>query len=144
MACKERGMLFSIFTFLLKGKICETKNGLYRYGKAFKEMGLTVFTGDGGFYHWMELPKGLNADEFNKRLFKKGAAILKGSDCDMGRPHAKGDMPSAKSMGDPDYVTPYTRMFRFSFGPLLPETFESDIKLFREVYEAYKKDGGVY
>jgi len=115
-----------------------------RYGKAFKEMGLTVFTGDGGFYHWMELPKGLNADEFNKRLFKKGAAILKGSDCDMGRPHAKGDMPSAKSMGDPDYVTPYTRMFRFSFGPLLPETFESDIKLFREVYEAYKKDAGVY
>ena len=135
-------MLF-IFTFLFKGKICETKNGLYRYGKAFKEMGLTVFTGDGGFYHWMELPKGLNADEFNKRLFKKGAAILKGSDCDMGRPHAKGDMPSAKSMGDPDYVTPYTRMFRFSFGPLLPETFESDIKLFREVYEAYKKDAGV-
>jgi len=72
-------------------------------------MGLTVFTGDGGFYHWMELPEGLNADEFNKRLFKKGAAILKGSDCDMGRPHAKGDMPSAKSLGDPDYVTPYHR-----------------------------------
>ena len=61
----------------------------------------------------------------------------------MGRPHAKGDMPSAKSQGDPDYVTPYTRMFRFSFGPLLPETFESDIKLFREVYEKYKKDVGV-
>ena len=40
-------------------------------------MGLKVFTGDGGFYHWMELPDGLNADEFNKRLFKKGAAILK-------------------------------------------------------------------
>ena len=114
-----------------------------RYGKAFKEMGLTVYTGDGGFYHWIELPKGLTADEFNKRLFKKGAAILKGSDCDMGRPHAKGDMPSAKSQGDPDYVTPYTRMFRFSFGPLLPETFESDIKLFREVYEKYKKDVGV-
>ena len=40
-------------------------------------MGLTVYTGDGGFYHWIELPKGLTADEFNKRLFKKGAAILK-------------------------------------------------------------------
>ena len=81
----------------------------YRYGAAFKKMGLRVFTGDGGFYHWMELPEGLNADEFNKRLFKKGAAILKGSDCDMGRPHAKGDMPSAKTLGDPDYVTPYHR-----------------------------------
>ena len=55
-------------------------------------MGLKVYTGDGGFYHWMELPNGLNADEFNKRLFKKGAAILKGSDCDMGRPHAKGNI----------------------------------------------------
>ena len=42
-------------------------------------MGLTVYTGDGGFYHWIELPKGLTADEFNKRLFKKGAAILKAS-----------------------------------------------------------------
>jgi len=114
-----------------------------RYGKAFKEMGLKVYTGDGGFYHWMELPEGLNADDFNKRLFKKGAAILKGSDCDMERPHAKGSMPSAKSEGDPEYVTPYTRMFRFSFGPLLPETFESDIKLFRQVYEEYKKDMGV-
>ena len=69
---------------------------------------------------------------------------LKGSDCDMGRPHAKGSMPSAKSEGDPEYVTPYTRMFRFSFGPLLPETFESDIKLFRQVYEEYKKDMGVW
>ena len=61
----------------------------------------------------------------------------------MGISHAKGDMPSVKSQGDPDYVTPYTRMFRFSFGPLLPETFESDIKSFRLVYEKYKKDVGV-
>merc|ERR1712039_361733 len=43
-----------------------------RYGKAFKEMGLGVYTGDGGFYHWLELPEGLNATEFNKRLFKRG------------------------------------------------------------------------
>merc|ERR550525_1978200 len=81
-----------------------------RYGKAFKDMGLTVYTGDGGFYHWLELPEGLNADEFNKRLFKEGAAILKGKDCDMARPHDK----------DPGYQTPYERFFRFSFGPLLP------------------------
>lgn len=104
-----------------------------RYGAAFKEMGLTVFTGDGGFYHWMELPEGLNSDEFNRRLFKVGAAILKGFDCDMARPHTK----------DPSYVSPYERVFRFSFGPLLPETFEDDIKLFREVLEEYKKDAGI-
>jgi len=101
-----------------------------RYGEAFKKMGLKVYTGEGGFYHWCELPEGLNSDEFNKRLFKVGAAILKGFDCDMARPHTK----------DPSYVTPYTRFFRFSFGPLLPETFESDIALFGKVLEQYKAD----
>lgn len=104
-----------------------------RYGKAFKEMGLTLWTGDGGFYHWMELPEGLNASEFNKRLFKRGAAILEAKDCDMARPHSK----------EAGYVTPYARFFRFSFGPLLPETFEDDIKIMREVLEEYKKDAGV-
>ena len=101
-----------------------------RYGKAFKEMGLGVYTGNGGFYHWLELPEGMTSKELNNRLFKKGAAILCASDCDMARPHSK----------DPSYVTPYSRFFRFSFGPLLPETFESDIQLFSEVFEQYKKD----
>jgi len=101
-----------------------------RYGAAFKKMGLNVYTGDGGFYHWLELPEGLNNKEFNNRLFKRGAAILCASDCDMARPHSK----------DPDYVTPYARFFRFSFGPLLPETFESDIEIFSEVLEEYKRD----
>ena len=101
-----------------------------RYGEAFKAMGLTVYTGDGGFYHWLELPQGLNAAEFNKRLFKHGAAILTAIDCDMARPHDK----------DPNYKTPYERFFRFSFGPLLPETFESDIKIMAEVLKEYKKD----
>jgi len=104
-----------------------------RYGAAFEEMGLGVYTGNGGFYHWLELPEGMNSDELNKRLFKHGAAILCAKDCDMARPHSK----------DPSYVSPYGRFFRFSFGPLLPETFESDIKLFREVYEEYKRDAGV-
>ena len=101
-----------------------------RYGEAFKKMGLNVYTGDGGFYHWLELPERLNSKDFNKRLFKRGAAILCASDCDMARPHSK----------DPDYVTPHARFFRFSFGPLLPETFESDIQIFSEVLEEYKKD----
>ena len=103
-----------------------------RYGKAFEEMGLGIYTGKGGFYHWLELPEGMTSTELNNRLFKRGAAILCASECDMGRPHSK----------DPDYVSPYSRFFRFSFGPLLPEAFESDIQLFREVYEGYKQDVG--
>jgi aspartate/methionine/tyrosine aminotransferase len=103
-----------------------------RYGDAFRKLGINVFTGDGGFYHWCELPEGMNAKEFNKRLFKKGAAILCAWDCDMARPHDKSD-----------YTSPYERFFRFSFGPMLPETFEEDIKLFSEVYLQYKKDAGV-
>ena len=101
-----------------------------RYGKAFEDMGLGVHTGNGGFYHWLELPEGMTSAELNKRLFKRGAAILCASECDMSRPHSK----------DPNYVTPYSRFFRFSFGPLLPETFESDIQIFSEVLEEYKLD----
>jgi len=101
-----------------------------RYGKAFEEMGLGVFTGDGGFYHWLELPEGMTSSELNKRLFKHGAAILCATDCDMARPHSK----------DPSYESPYSRFFRFSFGPLLPETFDSDIELFRGVFENYREE----
>ncbi|MEM7194322.1 MAG: pyridoxal phosphate-dependent aminotransferase [Pseudomonadota bacterium] len=101
-----------------------------RYGKAFEDMGLDVFTGNGGFYHWMKLPDGLNCDEFNRRLYSRGAAILAGRDCDMGRPHSK----------DPSYTSPYMNMFRFSFGPLLPETFEHDIQLMAEVLDEYRSD----
>lgn len=101
-----------------------------RYGQAFRAMGLDVHTGSGGFYHWMKLPEGLNARELNRRLFRHGAAILEGVDCDMARPHDK----------DPAYVSPYRDWFRFSFGPLLPETFEADIELFGGVLEQYKAD----
>ncbi|MFG0319405.1 MAG: pyridoxal phosphate-dependent aminotransferase [Planctomycetota bacterium JB042] len=101
-----------------------------RYGEAFERMGLEVFTGDGGFYHWMKLPDGLNAGELNRRLFAHGAAILEGKDCDMARPHDK----------DPAYVSPYANWFRFSFGPLLPETFESDVALLGRVLDEYRAD----
>jgi|TARA_B110000116_G_scaffold200187_1_gene175087 aspartate aminotransferase len=103
-----------------------------RYRKAFEDMGLEVYTGDGGFYHWLELPEGMTSDELNGRLFKRGAAILCAAECDMARPHSK----------DPDYVTPYARFFRFSFGPLLPETFDTDIQLFNEVLDEYKLEVG--
>ena len=101
-----------------------------RYGEAFAKMGLGVYTGDGGFYHWLRLPEGLEAGELNRRLFKHGAAILRGVDCDMARPHAK----------DPDYVSPYASWFRFSFGPLLPESFESDVAILRRVLDEYRAD----
>ncbi|CAD7953870.1 unnamed protein product [Amoebophrya sp. A120] len=104
-----------------------------RYGEAFKELGLKIHTGNGGFYHWLELPEGMDCRELNKRLFKKGAAILEGPNCDMARPHSK----------DESYQSPYLRFFRFSFGPLLPETFEEDVKIFSEVYKQYKKDIGI-
>ena len=101
-----------------------------RYGEAFAAMGLTVHTGNGGFYHWLELPEGLNARELNQRLFRHGAAILEGFDCDMARPHDK----------DPAYRSPYASFFRFSFGPLLPESFESDIALLRKVLDEYRAE----
>ncbi|HZL71002.1 MAG TPA: pyridoxal phosphate-dependent aminotransferase [Planctomycetota bacterium] len=85
-----------------------------RYGEAFRRLGLELFTGDGGFYHWCRLPSGLNADQLNRRLFKEGAAILKGTDCDMLR---RGD------------ASPLANFFRFSFGPLAPESFDSDIAI---------------
>ena len=87
-----------------------------RYGDAFSKLGLKLFTGDGGFYHWCKLPGKLSAEELNQRLFKKKAAILKGTDCDMAR------------LGD---RSPLRQFFRFSFGPLEPESFESDIEIMR-------------
>ncbi|MBL8724405.1 MAG: pyridoxal phosphate-dependent aminotransferase [Planctomycetes bacterium] len=101
-----------------------------RYGEAFARLGLRVHTGDGGFYHWLELPEGLSADQLNRRLFKHGAAILKGFDCDMARPHDK----------DPGYRSPYESFFRFSFGPLPPESFESDIAILKRVLDEYRAD----
>ena len=89
-----------------------------RYGDAFADLGLDLFSGDGGFYHWCRLPGELTAAELNSRLFKYGAAILKGTDCDMVR---RGDS------------SPLRQFFRFSFGPLLPESFESDIEILRKV-----------
>ena len=88
-----------------------------RYGEAFAKLGLELFTGEGGFYHWCRLPGGLRAEDLNRRLFKRGAAILKGTDCDMARGGAE---------------SPLRDFFRFSFGPLKPESFESDIAILKE------------
>lgn len=85
-----------------------------RYGETFARLGLEVFSGDGGFYHWCRLPDGLTADQLNQRLFKEGAAVLKGTDCDMAR---RGE------------DSPLQRFFRFSFGPLKPDSFAQDIAI---------------
>ena len=88
-----------------------------KYGKRFLEIGLEIFSGDGGFYHWCKLPNDLTAEQLNERLFKKGAAILKGTDCDMHR------------LGNHSHLKHF---FRFSFGPLLPNSFDTDIKILTE------------
>ena len=88
-----------------------------RYGEAFTKLGLELFTGEGGFYHWCRLPGGLSAEALNQRLFKQGAAILKGTDCDMARRGAE---------------SPLRDFFRFSFGPLKPESFDSDISILKQ------------
>jgi len=87
-----------------------------RYGEAFARLGLELFSGDGGFYHWCRLPGGLTAAELNRRLFPHGAAILEGTDCDMAR---RGE------------ESPLRSFFRFSFGPLDPDSFDTDIGIMK-------------
>ena len=77
-------------------------------------MGLGVFSGNGGFYHWCKLKNGMTAKDLNNILFKSGAAILKGNDCDMER---KGKNSLLNNF------------FRFSFGSLHPKSFDNDIKI---------------
>eukprot|EP00811_Abedinium_folium_P036992 NODE_9649_length_1408_cov_7.704137.p1 GENE.NODE_9649_length_1408_cov_7.704137~~NODE_9649_length_1408_cov_7.704137.p1 ORF type:complete len:437 (+),score=126.09 NODE_9649_length_1408_cov_7.704137:109-1311(+) len=88
-----------------------------RYGAALREMGIELFTGDGGFYHWCKLPGGITAQELNERLFKDGAAILRGTDCDMTRAGLE--------------TSTLRNFFRFSFGPLPPESFEEDVHILK-------------
>jgi DNA-binding transcriptional MocR family regulator len=92
-----------------------------RYGEAFEGLGLELFSGDGGFYHWCRLPGGMTAAELNERLFPAGAAVLKGTDCDMAR------------LGD---RSPLRSFFRFSFGPLQPESFDEDVEILRRALGA--------
>lgn len=91
-----------------------------RYGEAFERLGLTLFSGNGGFYHWCRLPGELAADQLNRRLFNEGAAVLEGPSCDMARRGA---------------ASPLRSFFRFSFGPLEPDSFEADIEILRRVLE---------
>ena len=84
-----------------------------RYQKGLSELGFELFTGNGGFYHWGRLPGNTTAGEFNDRLFKHNAGILPGPVCDMHR--RKGG--------------PMENFVRFSFGPILAETYEENLKI---------------
>lgn len=84
------------------------------YREALTELGIELFSGNGGFYHWGRLPGDLHADEFNNRLFEHDAAILPGRLCDMHRGGENG---------------PSNRFIRFSFGPLSMESRQSDVEI---------------
>jgi aspartate/methionine/tyrosine aminotransferase len=85
-----------------------------RYGEGLARLGVELYTGDGGFYHWGRLPDGLTGDAFNERLFRHDAGILPGRLCDMAR---RGD------------DGPLGTMMRFSFGPLSADSFEGDMEI---------------
>ena len=89
-----------------------------RYKNAFNDLTLETHSGDGGFYHWCKLPNQISSATFNDKLFQQGAAILKGTDCDMVRKEEKSKLKS---------------FFRFSFGPLEPSSFENDIEILGKV-----------
>lgn len=87
-----------------------------KYGKLLKELGFTLFTGDGGFYHWCKLPAGLTCVTFNELLFKFDAAILPGILCDMLR----------RGEGGPMGI-----FIRFSFGAVPMEFYDRDEEILR-------------
>ena len=87
-----------------------------RYHDGLSDCGIELMTGDGGFYHWGRLPGGLTAREFNDRLFEHKAAILPGPLTDLLR---RGDNG------------PLGEFIRFSFGPILPETYDSNLAIIK-------------
>jgi aminotransferase len=87
-----------------------------RYGALLADLGIELYSGTGGFYHWGALPGGLTAHEFNERLFKHEAGILPGTLCDMAR---RGD------------DGPHGSFVRFSFGPLGPDSLEADAEILK-------------
>lgn len=87
-----------------------------RYAEALDSLGLKLYSGNGGFYHWCKIPGGLRASELNRRLFEKRAAILPGYLCDM---HRRGN------------DGPHGEFFRFSFGAIPQEEFEKSIEILK-------------
>jgi aminotransferase len=86
------------------------------YRTELSHCGIELCTGDGGFYHWGRLPRGMTAGEFNSRLYRDRAAILPGSLCDMYR---RGDSG------------PHGQFIRFSFGPLEPSSMKGNLEIIK-------------
>ena len=95
-----------------------------KYQNGFLKLGLELFSGNGGFYHWCKLPGNLTSEKLNEELFKRGAAILKGTDCDMHR------------LGNASHLRHF---FRFSFGPLFPNSYNSDLKILGEAINSIRE-----
>ena len=93
-----------------------------RYAEGLLKLGLNLFSGDGGFYHWCQLPGDLTGSELNNKLFQYGAAILKGTDCDMYRAKNNSHL---------------NQFFRFSFGPLQPESYNSDMEIMSKALNSH-------
>ena len=95
-----------------------------KYQNGFLKLGLELFSGNGGFYHWCKLPGNLTSEKLNEELFKRGAAILKGTDCDMHR------------LGNASHLRHF---FRFSFGPLSPTSYDSHLKILSEAINSIRE-----
>lgn len=91
-----------------------------RYRDGLERLGIKLFTGDGGFYHWGRLPGSMTATRLNERLYEHRAAILPGKLCDLLR---RGD------------DGPHGQLFRFSFGPLPPETCDENLQILASCLE---------
>jgi len=88
-----------------------------RYATGLRDIGIELFTGDGGFYHWGRLPDELTATQFNQRLFAHNAAILPGPLCDMQR---RGER------------SPLADFIRFSFGPIQAGEFHANLEILQQ------------
>ncbi len=49
-----------------------------RYGEGLANLGVKLYSGNGGFYHWGRLPGDLTGDGFNERLFSTRPAFCPG------------------------------------------------------------------
>jgi DNA-binding transcriptional MocR family regulator len=101
------------------------------YATGLQELGFKLFTGEGGFSHWVKLPGELTADDLNRCLYKRGAAVLPGQFTDMLRRGSS---------------SPLKQFFRFCYGCSDPKKIEADLSIFKDAFaeavQASSKDAG--
>lgn len=99
-----------------------------RYERGLKGLGLSLYTGLGGFYHWCKLPDDISGDALNAELVRAKAAIVPGRHFDMSRDISIGERTGALE-----------NFFRFSFGPLSPDSFDDDLRILDAALNAATK-----